>query len=51
MMIVFLLATVCAGQCLDDFKAFRGLFLQHPSLDVKGEVRFERHTPWFGVTS
>ena len=32
----FLPAPICAGQCLEDFKALRGLLLQHPSVDVEG---------------
>ena len=40
----FLLASIFAGQCLEDFKVLRGLLIQHPSVDVEGEVRVERHT-------
>jgi len=30
----FLLAPICTGQCLEEFKALRGLLLQHASVDV-----------------
>ena len=40
----FLLAPICAGRYHEDFKALRGLLLQHPSVDVKGEMRVERQT-------
>ena len=40
----FLLAPICAGQCLEDFKALRCLFLQHSSVGVESVVRVERHT-------